>query len=67
MAMSLPAPETAPRETLSLEERIRRRAYELYMQRGHQSGRELDDWVQAEREILRAQESCGPLSNGEKE
>lgn len=32
-----------PIETLSLEERIRRRAYELYVQRGNQSGSELDD------------------------
>ena len=38
-------------ETLSLEERIRRRAYELYVQRGNQSGSELDDWLQAEEEI----------------
>jgi len=38
-----------------LEERIRRRAYELYTQRGTQSGSELDDWLQAEEEILRAE------------
>jgi len=57
MPMSPPSPATeAPSETLSLKERIRRRAYELYVQRGHQSGRELDDWVQAEQEILRAHE-----------
>ncbi len=31
------------KETLSLEERTRRRAYELYVQRGNQSGSELDD------------------------
>ena len=55
--MSPPSPATeVPSETLSLKERIRRRAYELYVQRGHQSGRELDDWVQAEQEILRAHE-----------
>ena len=50
--------DSAPSQTLSLEERIRRRAYELYVQRGHQSGQELDDWVQAEREILRAYEDA---------
>ena len=43
-------------ETLSLEERIRRRAYELSVQRGNQSGSELDDWLQAEEEIHRAKE-----------
>ena len=37
---------------LSPEERIRRRAYELYVRRGNQSGSELDDWLQAEKEFL---------------
>jgi hypothetical protein len=45
-----------PNETLSLEERVRRRAYELYVQRGNQSGSALDDWLQAEEEVRRAQE-----------
>lgn len=35
-----------------LRARIARRAYELYVQRGYQPGHELDDWIQAEREIL---------------
>ena len=48
-------PET-PSETLPLEERIRRRAYELYVRYGNQSGSELDDWLQAEEEIRRAEE-----------
>jgi hypothetical protein len=46
-----PSPETLP-----LEERVRRRAYELYIQHGNQSGSELDDWLQAEEEIRRAYE-----------
>jgi hypothetical protein len=33
------------------EEEIRRRAYELYLEGGEQPGRELDDWLQAEREL----------------
>jgi hypothetical protein len=33
------------------EEEIRRRAYEIYLERGEQPGRELDDWFQAEREL----------------
>jgi hypothetical protein len=32
-------------------EEIRRRAYEIYVERGEQSGRDLDDWLQAEREL----------------
>ncbi len=39
-------------EMLPREERIRRRAYELYLRRGNQPGSEIDDWLQAEREIL---------------
>jgi hypothetical protein len=43
-------------ETLPLEERVRRRAYELYVQRGNESGSELDDWLQAQQEISLAQD-----------
>ena len=57
MAAPAPAKERA-KETPSLEERIRRRAYELYVQRGNQSGSEYDDWLQAEEEIRRAQEEA---------
>jgi len=46
-----------PIEKLSIEERIRRRAYDLYVQRGNESGSELDDWLQAEEEILQAQKA----------
>jgi hypothetical protein len=54
----MPAPakaKEAPIEVLPLEERIQRRAYELYVERGNQSGSELDDWLQAEEEVLQAQ------------
>ncbi|PYX57692.1 MAG: hypothetical protein DMG73_12445 [Acidobacteria bacterium] len=37
---------------INLEDEIRRRAYELYEQRGCQSGHEHEDWLIAEREIL---------------
>ena len=42
-----PTPEEVP-----IEERIRLRAYELYTQRGEGFGSPLDDWLQAEAEIL---------------
>ena len=32
--------------------RITDRAYELYAERGHRYGHALDDWLEAEREIL---------------
>jgi hypothetical protein len=35
------------------EEEIRGRAYEIYLERGEQPGREWDDWLQAERELER--------------
>lgn len=34
-------------------ERIARRAYQLYKERGGRHGRELDDWLEAERELAR--------------
>jgi Protein of unknown function (DUF2934) len=51
---SKPRPRTPdlPGDT---EESIRRRAYELYEQRGRVDGFALDDWLRAEREILGAQ------------
>jgi hypothetical protein len=33
------------------DEDIRRRAYEIYLERGETPGRELDDWLQAKREL----------------
>jgi hypothetical protein len=38
-------------EPQSEHDEIRKRAYELYEQRGRQAGRALDDWLTAEREI----------------
>ena len=58
--MTAPArarPRVAETEKLPLEERIRLRAYELYVQRGNESGSEFEDWLQAEEEISQAQEA----------
>ena len=38
--------------TVDLQAEIRRRAYELYEQRGCTPGREDEDWLVAEREVL---------------
>jgi hypothetical protein len=35
-----------------LEHAIRRRAYELYVQRGMTNGHDVDDWLQAEAELV---------------
>ena len=62
-ANAKPAPEvrklgmvkTEPRKNvvvpIKLENEIRRRAYELYVQRGSTPGSESEDWLTAEREV----------------
>jgi len=48
------APQELARETLRHEvtdEEIHQRAYEIYLARGAAPGFELDDWLQAEREL----------------
>jgi hypothetical protein len=50
-------PQSAPDQPQWDEEAIARRAYELYERRGAESGHELDDWVQAERELREGRSS----------
>ncbi len=38
-------------ETKPSEEQIQRRAYELFLQRGCEQGRDVEDWLEAEREL----------------
>jgi hypothetical protein len=38
-------------ENLARESEIQRRAYQIYLERGEQPGLDLDDWLQAEREL----------------
>jgi hypothetical protein len=49
-------PKSKPKTTQAptLEE-IARRAYDLFIARGGQPGHELDDWLQAESELLNKQ------------
>jgi hypothetical protein len=49
-----------------LERKIRLRARQLYHERGQTEGRELEDWVQAESEILRSS-ILAPLWNKRQE
>ena len=42
-------------ESSDIESRIRNRAFQLYEQRGSVDGFALEDWIQAEAEVLRAQ------------
>jgi hypothetical protein len=42
------------RPSVCLEERIRFRAYELYEQRGREHGHDLEDWLQAQSEVVQS-------------
>ena len=38
-------------KTLLTEDHIARRAYEIYLDRGRKNGRDIDDWLIAEKEL----------------
>jgi hypothetical protein len=46
------AKNEGPGLIIDFEERIRRRAYELYVLRGGEHGHDIDDWLQAEAELM---------------
>ena len=46
-----PPADYAPVSNNIHQTRIAERAYELYMNRGREEGRDLDDWLEAEREL----------------
>ena len=48
---ALESPEQINAEIQGIQERIRRRAFEISTSRGH-AGREMDDWLSAESEII---------------
>ena len=53
-------PRTIP-DPSALAEQICQRAYQLYEARGREDGRDLDDWLQAEAEILGSKKTAvGP-------
>jgi hypothetical protein len=47
-------PREASEGNAALEEKIRLRAHEIYLERGEQSGSESDDWLRAEHELKRS-------------
>ena len=55
MATSTPTPSGSRRRVQPAvvipHEEIARRAYELFLARGSEHGRDLDDWLRAEREL----------------
>ena len=53
-----PEPESMQRYSYEVRERIAKKAYELYEQRGQQAGRELEDWLEAEELIRKEMEAA---------
>ena len=65
---SSPASGKAPRSTSHpIHEEIEFHAYQMYLERGGEHGRDVEDWLQAERELLkkykrrRARETSGKV------
>ena len=59
--MPAPAkPEAAPPS----QEAIAKRAYELYLQRGSESGYEVEDWLAAEAELTAAAAAAAEKGRG---
>jgi len=57
-----PGTETEEQGCLSAstrEDKIRHRAYELYVERGGEPGRDIEDWLQAERELTDKSNAAG--------
>jgi len=50
-ARALALPKKKKPDVLPLEEQVRRRAFEIYLERGAQDGSDLADWQQAEAEL----------------
>jgi len=48
----LPEPESRQKYSDEVRERITKKAYEIYEQRGRQAERDVDDWLKAE-ELVR--------------
>ena len=59
------AAATQPDEHWDLRERIARRAYEIYEERGRRDGEDMNDWLRAEAEVkswIAAKESAPAAS-----
>ena len=60
-ASPAPTPATAPPAVVfdATHADIARRAYELYLARGSRHGQDVDDWIQAQRELVRTASPTG--------
>ena len=51
-------PVSTMTETGNVDEVIRARAYELYVERGMEAGHEVEDWLRAEEEVSAGNKRC---------
>ncbi|HEX7797579.1 MAG TPA: DUF2934 domain-containing protein [Vicinamibacterales bacterium] len=51
--VAMPVPVAALESTAPNRDDVARRAFELYCERGGQDGHDVQDWLQAERELRR--------------
>ncbi len=51
------SPDAPQARTAPTEEEIAQRAYEIFLQRGGDHGNDIEDWLQAERQLLEESES----------
>ena len=52
-------PESMQKYSDEVRDRIAKKAYELYEQRGRQDGQDIDDWLQAEEIVMRKEHEAG--------
>ena len=52
-------PESMQKYSDEVRERIAKKAYELYEQRGRQDRQDIDDWLQAEEIVMRKAHEAG--------
>ena len=58
-------PRSAAQQTMSTDAEIARRAYDLYVARGREDGHDVEDWVQAERELNESRRSSRRSSSAD--
>jgi hypothetical protein len=51
--LAMPIPAATIQSTAPSRDAVARRAFELYCERGYQNGYDVQDWLQAERELRR--------------
>lgn len=52
-----PSPDAPQAITAPTEEEVAQRAYEIFLERGSDHGNDIEDWLQAERELSEESES----------